>query len=718
MKYGSVILILFLLTFYGQKSSAAIPNSLSQTNNDFTLVETLSGFKSYIAKDNVKVRLKAGNYQIDDAKSIRFMQFTGNNSHFDLTGVRFMVDTKLFNRSDLAKSDDGNSMYCAIEISGNNTILEGLYIETYGDTPGRQSKNKIFNIVGEDVTLKNVEVRTAGSSPWGYGYLYGLGGGDVRKMNGIRIAYPAKNVKLIGCKVHMRAMGHAIFLQGAENTLIEDCHVDGLLRTTDAILAETSGYGFDKNFYAPKGGYIEGTIVAEDGKILPGEIISLSEDGIRMYPEYKGHPTKNTTIKNCTVFQMRRGICTGLSTSGDKVVNCKVTNCVATGFNVGNNDTLINCSSDAKYAEAFCITNAKARNAYVEMEILDSRNGMANNLLAAINGIGHHVIIKTSNPSFIPESMAIELSTRNGYAFYQRSGVSASDIQVDNQTETIVRLLPGTENEEILSKGLVVRNTLVTIQGEKFHINGIPTYNGRTWKGYPIEGLLMNSRMVQGIFDDLNPETADRWKYTDTQKWDANRNTNEFVKAMDSWYASGLLAFTINMQGGSPLGYGNKGWINSAFDTNGELRPEYMARLQRILNKADEIGMVAILGLFYNDQEDLLENEAAVLNGVDNIINWLFKNNYRNVIIEINNECNLKYRHEILQPQRVHEVINRIKSKEQNGSLYKNQFLPLNFGLNIAVLSLCLGFYISFLFDKPTGSNGLKMILTGRFFQN
>lgn len=212
--------------------------------------------------------------------------------------------------------------------------------------------------------------------------------------------------------------------------------------------------------------------------------------------------------------------------------------------------------------------------------------------------------------------------------------------------------------------------TVVGIQCEKFLINGIPTYKGRIWQGFPVEGLLMNSRMVQGIFDDLNPETADRWKYADTQKWDANRNTDEFVKAMDSWYAKGLLAFTINMQGGSPLGYGNKGWINSAYTEKGELRPEYMARLQRILNKADKIGMVAILGLFYNDQEDLLEDETAVLNGIDNVVNWLFKNNFRNVIIEINNECNLKYRHEILQPQRVHELINRIKSKEQNGFRY------------------------------------------------
>ncbi len=421
-------------------------------------IDNLAELQSFSKRDNIKVKLLPGNYQINDAESIRFIQFTGNNSHFDLTGCRFMVDTRLFNRTDLKKSDDGNSMYCAIEISGTNVVLEGLYMETYGDQPGRQSKNKMFNIVGQDVTVKNVEVRTAGSSPWGYGYLYGLGGGDVRKMNGIRVGYPAKNVKLIGCKVHMRAMGHAIFLQGADNTLIEDCHVDGLLRTTDAILAETSGYCFDKNFYAGKGGYIEGTTVADDGKILPGEIISLSEDGIRMYPEYKGHKTKNTTVKNCTVFQMRRGICTGLSTSGDKVINCQVKNCVAAGFNVGNNDTLMNCSADAKYAEAFCLPYAKAKNAFIEMEILDSRNGVANNLLAAINGTGHNVIIKTSNLSFIPKSFKIELSTSNGYAYYQRSGIVATDIKLENQTETSVLLLPGTENADVESKGPVFHN--------------------------------------------------------------------------------------------------------------------------------------------------------------------------------------------------------------------------------------------------------------------
>ena len=50
--------------------------------------------------------------------------------------------------------------------------------------------------------------------------------------------------------------------------------------------------------------------------------------------------------------------------------------------------------------------------------------------------------------------------------------------------------------------------TQITIAGDAFYINGQLTYAGRSWSGLRVEGLLLNSRMVQGIFDDLNPATA------------------------------------------------------------------------------------------------------------------------------------------------------------------------------------------------------------------
>lgn len=215
------------------------------------------------------------------------------------------------------------------------------------------------------------------------------------------------------------------------------------------------------------------------------------------------------------------------------------------------------------------------------------------------------------------------------------------------------------------------KGTVVSIEGNQFLINGKLTYEGRYWQGEKIEGLLFNSRMVQGIFDDLNPETQNNFIYPDTDTWDAERNTNEFVAAMQSWYDHGLLCFTLNLQGGSPMGYGNKGWVNSTFNPKGNLRPEYMNRLELILDKADELGMVVILGYFYFGQDEHLENEKAVINAVDNITNWILEKKYHNILVEIANECDIYYDHEIIKPKRVTELIERV----QNAGVGANRLL-------------------------------------------
>jgi hypothetical protein len=208
------------------------------------------------------------------------------------------------------------------------------------------------------------------------------------------------------------------------------------------------------------------------------------------------------------------------------------------------------------------------------------------------------------------------------------------------------------------------RKTTVSIAGEDFHMNGKPTYAGRVWKGHRIEGLLLNSRMVQGIFDDLNPETVGKWAYADTGKWDAERNTREFIAAMPEWRRNGLIAFTINLQGGSPQGYSaEQPWFNSAITADGALRPDYMARLGRIIDRADELGMAVILGFFYFGQDERVSGEQAVIRACDEATQWILDHGYRNVLVEINNECNVRYDHPILRPNRVHELIDRVKTR-------------------------------------------------------
>src|SRR4051794_3503559 len=211
--------------------------------------------------------------------------------------------------------------------------------------------------------------------------------------------------------------------------------------------------------------------------------------------------------------------------------------------------------------------------------------------------------------------------------------------------------------------------TVLGIDGARFTINGQPTYAGRSYNGWPIEGLLMNVRAVQATFDDLNPETRGQWAYPDTGEWDPERNLNEFLAVLPEWRAAGLLAFTVNLQGGSPEGYSRtQPWENSAFAPDGSLRDAYLNRLRRILDRADDLGMAVIVGYFYQGQDERLENEAAVVRAVDDATDWLLDGGWRNLIVEIANECDVaNYEHQIIGPFRVRELIERVKLHRHEG---------------------------------------------------
>lgn len=49
----------------------------------------------------------------------------------------------------------------------------------------------------------------------------------------------------------------------------------------------------------------------------------------------------------------------------------------------------------------------------------------------------------------------------------------------------------------------------------------------------------------------------------------------------------------------------------SAFHGHGTLKRAWLARLERVFGRADELGMVVILGLFYQGQDGRLRDETA-----------------------------------------------------------------------------------------------------------
>lgn len=134
----------------------------------------------------------------------------------------------------------------------------------------------------------------------------------------------------------------------------------------------------------------------------------------------------------------------------------------------------------------------------------------------------------------------------------------------------------------------------------------------------------MNVRMVNAVFEDANrPE------------FDPSANTDRFLEKIPDYVAHGVRAFTLNLQGGMP---GYEGAVNSAFDAGGNLREAYLQRVGRVIEACDRQGAVVILGCFYQRQDQILKDEAAVRAGVVNTAQWLKGCRFTNVILEVANE--------------------------------------------------------------------------------
>ena len=174
----------------------------------------------------------------------------------------------------------------------------------------------------------------------------------------------------------------------------------------------------------------------------------------------------------------------------------------------------------------------------------------------------------------------------------------------------------------------IINACVLSISGNKLLLDNVYINNGTQ-----AEGLLINSRMIQGISDGFI-----NWPYPDTKKWNATRNNLEFVKNMSLWKSKGLNGFTVGLQGGAPKS-GSTGYKNSAFNGDGTLKPSYMTRLKNILDKSQELDMIVIVSMFYRTQVSIFEKYDNALKGFTNVLEWLKAGNYKNVIIEPVNEC-------------------------------------------------------------------------------
>lgn len=171
----------------------------------------------------------------------------------------------------------------------------------------------------------------------------------------------------------------------------------------------------------------------------------------------------------------------------------------------------------------------------------------------------------------------------------------------------------------LILSSLSTYSATVSIVEGKWHINGAITNPGSA-----AEGLLMNVRMVNSTFRDAN-----------NREFDVNANTDKFISKIPEYASYRVNAFTLNLQGGMP---GYEGAVNSAIRPNGNLRPNYMNRIKRVIDECNKHNIIVILGIFYQRQDQILQDDTAIRHAVRNVVSWVNDQKLTNVMIEIANE--------------------------------------------------------------------------------
>lgn len=388
--------------------------------------------------------MKPGLYQVTDfippatvkerrqREDWHFLNFAGSDNEFLCEGVTIELDTALRKALNPPIHTD------EFVLSGSRITLRGLTIRCTGD--GISMGGALLGVTGKENTISGCTLHVQGSAPYGYGDLFGKGG---HKHSGMHIT--GDGTRLRGCRVFMQSFGHGCYIQeDAADVSIEDCHVEGVMRWSDEMLAETRGMAFDRQFRT------EMQMRGGEHRILPGYRKALAEDGFRTYGQHR-----NLTIRNCTAKHMRGGF--ELRTKTAPVVeNCTATGCER-GFWVADGATVTGCRADARYGPALYVQGDKAN---VSLELLPDTDPKATvHAVAAICGSGNRVTLTAKSDHTSPAPILLGYNPPGaGENMAQHGEFKAFQTTLRNETAMPVAISAKASEATLTTRGPVQQN--------------------------------------------------------------------------------------------------------------------------------------------------------------------------------------------------------------------------------------------------------------------
>ncbi|MFC1760526.1 protein-transmembrane prediction [Planctomycetota bacterium] len=401
-------------------------------------VSSIAELQSALENSDQKIIMKAGKYELGSQS----FSLSGNHNVVDLTDAYFSCDVSQAGGSRMTITGHGNTL--------RNGEFEDVYYngmkEVTDFTAYNQDRERLANggdvnlrIKGDNNHIVGMKITVRGSFPYGYGAMFGIGKYHSFKLNkhgGILIN--GKNTVLDGVEVYQKAFCHAIFMQSpADNTLIKNCLVEGAVRATNDMVAET-----DPNSLPYKHNYeMPFSIAGERNKpgvpIPRDHMFTMTEDGIRVYTN-----GGSVTVENTTVKMTRGGIRLYLA-SGATVKNCTAIDCGSTNFNLPRGGTIAGSSGNFAYGPLSDFRLGRS-NQNIDMTLLPSPNAMGDHNIADIQGNNHTIVFRRAPGPRDTTTRPIVVTGNNS--------------TIRNETEYSTVLASSSSDNTIISGGKVTDN--------------------------------------------------------------------------------------------------------------------------------------------------------------------------------------------------------------------------------------------------------------------
>jgi hypothetical protein len=333
---------------------------------------TIPQLRAFSSLSNVTVTMAPGTYWItQNGSNSNFIDFTGSNSTFDLSGATFKIDTRTLDGL-------GSNHVNVFALRGSNSTLRGLDLEgldvDVATNPSAQrwadATTNYVRIAGANNALKDANIVVRGSTPFGFGDVFGKGGNpggglpfvSHHKGLGVHI-FESTGATIDNLDLEMHAFGHGIYMQKAQGlNKITNTRIVGELASSDAIIASpqyqatiTAQYPQGRATYGPP--------------LPPGIMISKSEDGIRSYGVIDGVGVGDIYLENTVVENMREAYSLMDALGTATVINAEAWD-NETGFEPGTGTTITNSRGNATHGPLVFYRRNGINGSNLELELV------------------------------------------------------------------------------------------------------------------------------------------------------------------------------------------------------------------------------------------------------------------------------------------------------------------------------------------------------------